>query len=129
MITVSFTGLAELQETFGRSSSIVEEAVKKALGLSLSAVEMESKKRTPVDTGLLQGSIGGEGGYSYIRGLTAGIGTNVQYAIYVEQNERARHNTGEAHYMEHGVEAASPFIKEKFEGAMEEVARKLTEHA
>lgn len=125
MITVRFTGLDKIRENMASAPDIVEKHVQEALGLSLAAVEMESKKRTPVDTGLLQGSIGGEGGYSYVRGLTAGVGTNVHYAVYVETNEKARHKVGEAHYMEHGVEAASDFIQNKMEAAMEKIADDL----
>lgn len=127
MITVRFTGLDALRENLVNAPDTVEKHVSKALGLSLSAVEMEAKKRTPVDTGLLQGSIGGEGGYSYVRGLTAGVGTNVRYAVYVETNERARHKTGQAHYMEEGVGAASDFIQDKFEEAMENIANDLAD--
>lgn len=126
-LSVTFTGLAELEGQFAKSPEIVEAAVQKALGLSLAEVEHQSKERTPVATGLLQGSIGGAGGYSYIKGLSAGIGTNVVYAGYVEDNEKAHHNNGEAHYMEHGVEAATPFIEKVFGDAMNDIAVKLTE--
>lgn len=127
MISVKLTGLDTLRANFARHPEIVETAVTKALGLSLSAAEMEAKKRTPVDTGYLQGSIGGEGGYSYVRGLTAGVGTNVQYAVYVEQSDKAHHKTGQAHYMEEGVEASLPFVKQKFEDAMTEIGEKLVQ--
>lgn len=126
MITIKFTGLDNLNENFAKHPKIVLDAINKALGLSLSAAEMESKKRTPVDTGMLQGSIGGEGGYSFIRGLTAGIGTNVEYAAAVEFSDKMKHRVGQAHYMEQGVEAAMPFVKEKFEDAMKEIGEKLT---
>lgn len=126
-ISITFTGLDSLIANFERNPEIVVEEVQEALGKSLAGVEMEAKKRTPVDTGLLQGSIGGEGGYTFIKGLSAGVGTNVVYAGYVESNERAKHKTGEAHYMEHGALAAVPFIKEQFEAAMERIADKLTE--
>lgn len=125
MITVKLKGLDTLIKNFDDAPDIVEEAVKVALGLSLSEVEHQAKKRTPIDTGYLQGSIGGEGGYSYLRGLTAGIGTNVQYAMYVEMNTKARHRVGQARFMQDGVTAASPFISKKFEEAMETVADKL----
>lgn len=125
-LTIRFTGLESLSAAFAKAPDIVEECVKVALGLSLAEVEHQAKVRTPVDTGYLQGSIGGEGGYSYIKGLSAGVGTNVVYAGAVEANEKAKHKTGEAHYMEHGAEAATPFIQDTFEGAMVAVAAKLT---
>lgn len=126
-ISVTLTGLDSLIENFNKSPAIVEEAVQKALGKSLAYVEMEAKKLTPVDTGLLQGSIGGEGGYEYIRGLSAGIGTNVVYAGYVEDNEKAHHKTGQAHYMEDGLKQAVPAIIEQFEGAMQDIAVQLAD--
>ena len=127
-ISISFTGLDTLAENFRRSPKIVEEAVKRALGKALAHVEMEAKKRAPVDTGYLQGSIGGEGGYRFLHGLTAGVGTNVEYALIQELGEKFRHpKTGQAHYMEHGARAAAPAIKDEFEAAMQEVANQLTQ--
>lgn len=126
-VSISITGLDSLEENFARAPEIVEASVGKALGLSLAEVEHQAKDRTPVDTGYLQGSIGGAGGYSYVKGLTAGVGTNVQYAGYVEGNTKAKHKTGQAHYMQDGATAALPFIKEKFEAAMEEVAEALVQ--
>lgn len=124
-ISIRLTGLDSLAKNFADSPQIVEEHVGKALGLALAHVEMEAKQRTPVDTGSLQGSIGGDGGYSYVKGLSAGIGTNVVYAGYVEGNTKARHKTGQAHYMRDGAEAALPDIQERFEHAMEEIAQAL----
>jgi hypothetical protein len=126
MIAIKLTGLDELITNFAQHPQIVESAVKKALGLSLSETEHQTKVRVPVETGYLQGSIGGEGGYSFVRGLTAGIGTNVQYAIYVESNTNARHRTGQARFMEDGVQAAMPFVQKSFEDAMEDIAKQLT---
>ena len=126
MLTVRFTGLENLIENFQRSPAIVTEAVQKALGHSLAEVEHQSKERTPVLTGYLQGSIGGEGGYSFIHGLSAGVGTNVVYALRQEMGDNFHHKTGEAHYMERGVGASAPFIKREFEGAMDEIAAQLT---
>ncbi len=61
-----------------------------------------------------------------MRGLTAGVGTNVHYAIFVESNEGAKHRVGGAHFMERGGEASMPFIKSQFEKAMENLAGDLT---
>lgn len=126
-VTIRFTGLDRLEENFAKAPSLVEAAVHKALGLSLAEVEHQVKQRTPVLTGILQGSIGGAGGYSYIRGLSAGIGTNIVYAYRQEVEDSYHHKTGEAHYAEHGAQAAGSFITKKFEAAMEEVAKGLVE--
>lgn len=126
-ISVTFTGLDRLVENFKQSPEIVTTEVTKALHQSLAAVEMEVKKRTPVDTGYLQGSIGGAGGYTFIHGLSAGIGTNVVYSLAQEMGDGFRHpKGGEAHYTEHGAQAAVPFIEQEFEKAMEGIAKQLT---
>lgn len=125
MIRIRFTGLNELKGRFDHAPAFLEAAVGKALANSIAMVETESKRLTPVDTGLLRSSIGGEQGYSYIRGLTAGVGTNVKYAIYVELDERARHSIGQAHFMEGGAQNAESYIVKEFEGAMIALAEKL----
>lgn len=125
MLSVKITGLDELEKNFSRHREIVETAVQKALKKSIAMAETEAKKRTPVDTGLLQGSIGGEQGYSYVRGLTAGVGTNVKYALFVEMSDKSRHKVGEAHYMEHGVQAALPYMQDAFTDAMKEISEEL----
>ena len=87
--------------------------------------ETESKRRTPVDTGLLRSSIGGTRGWSWVRGLRASVGTNVEYAL--KQHEGFyRHKVGERKYMEKGAKAAIPFIKGRFNKAADNVARHLT---
>ena len=51
---------------------------------------------TPVDTGRLRGSI------TYEIDVDAGetvVGTNVEYAPYVEFNDKLHHNVGKAHFM------------------------------
>lgn len=54
----------------------------------------------PVDTGRLHDSIIYETDVD--RGLTV-IGTNVEYAIIVETNDKASHEVGKAHYMRDAV--------------------------
>lgn len=124
MITVSFTGLEPLIRNFGNSPSLIEKVIGQALGKSIAMVETESKTRTPVDTGLLRSSIGGAMGYSYVKGLTAGVGTNVKYAWAVHEGN-GRHKVGERKFMEKGASAATPFITKQMEGAMTKLADEL----
>ena len=126
LITVRFTGLDNLAKNFEKYPQIVEPIVQKALKSSIAMAETEAKRRTPVLTGLLRSSIGGEQGYSFIRGLTAGVGTNVRYAIFVEMSDRAHHKIGESHFMEKGVKAARSYIQQQFEIAMRELSIALT---
>lgn len=126
MVSIRFTGLDDLRKNFSNFPQLVEKIVGSALGKSIAMVETEAKRRTPVRTGLLQSSIGGEGGYSFVRGLTAGVGTNVKYAWFVETNKKSKHNVGEWGYMEKGAKASESFIVKKMEEAMKEIANQLT---
>ncbi len=126
-IQIKVTGLEELEKQFSKAPHLVEKYAQEALKKSLAMFETDAKRLTPVDTGYLQGSIGSAmTGYRYVRGLTAGIGTNVQYAIYVERDTRAHHNVGQAHFMEQGAKNATPFVKQQFDKAMKKLASSLT---
>ncbi len=125
-IQIKITGLEELERQFARAPHLVEKYAQEALKKSITMVETDAKRLTPVDTGLLQGSIGSVvHGYKYVRGLTAGVGTNVQYALVVETNTHAHHNVGQAHYMEKGADNAAPFIKKSLDEAMEKLSKSL----
>ncbi len=123
-IQVSVTGLGDLIKRFRQAPDIVEKVTQKALVASISMVETESKRRTPVDTGLLRSSIGGSQGFKFLRGLTAGVGTNVRYAIYVHEGF-GKHTVGQRKFMEKGLRASSSFIKKRFGEAMEDLAKFL----
>lgn len=109
--------------------------IKGAILKSGMEIVREAKKRCPVDTGRLRASIGvwderllkdnPEASPSDVvwqfferegeMGLD--VGTNVDYAFDVE-TKPARHITGEAYFMQHGAEAATPNIKKHFEFAL-----------
>lgn len=59
------------------------DAVKKQVGKSAYRVESDAKWNCPVDTGRLEGSINTEMNMM-LKGLSASIGTNVEYAEAVE---------------------------------------------
>ncbi len=122
------TGLADLQEKFKiAGDAMLIDVIQEALGKSIAMVETAAKRLTPVATGLLRSSIGGEQGFSFVRGLTAGVGTNVKYAIYVEMNDDARHTVGQAHFMEQGYKNSEQFVQAQFQGALEKLAKKLAQ--
>lgn len=119
-LSIKITGLEDLKKWFDKAPDMLFNVIGKALSNSIAMVETESKRRTPVDTGLLQSSIGGQGGtqgYSFVRGLTAGVGTNVNYAIYVHEG-RGRHKVGERKFMEKGLQASAAYIESEFEKAL-----------
>ena len=125
MVNLRFTGLEDLKNNFRKAPYFLEQVIGRALKKSIAMVETEAKRLTPVDTGLLRSSIGGVQGYSFIRGLTAGVGTNVRYAIYVEEG-RGSHRVGQSHFMSGGAKNASPYVEREFEKAMVELSNKLT---
>ena len=63
-----------------------------AIGLQ---AEGYAQLNCPVDTGNLRNSIT----HGLVDNRTVAIGTNVEYAPYVEFNDNAEHTTGKAHYL------------------------------
>lgn len=75
-------------------------AFQKALVAGLEKIGLEAegdaKDLCPVDTGRLRNSIT----HQVQSGEKAVyIGTNVEYAVYVELNDKAKHTTGQAHFL------------------------------
>ena len=72
-------------------------AALEAMGLT---AERHAKEDSPVDTGRLRNSIT----HAVNEGEQAVyIGTNVEYAKYVELGESAKHTTGKAHFLRDAV--------------------------
>lgn len=126
MLSIRFIGLERLQSRMNSAPKEIETQLSKALGRSIAMAETESKRRTPVDSGYLRSSIGGAGGYQFVRGFTAGVGTNVNYAIYVHEKTGLRHPVGDAKFMEKGLKAAMPFIERELEKVAGKVALYIT---
>jgi hypothetical protein len=125
--SIKFTGLKEAKSFFAKSPIIFEQEIGVAIGRSLAMFGTEIKKRTPVDTGLLRSSIGSESfGYQYVRGLTGGIGTNIKYAVYVNDGN-GKHATGQRQFIEGGLEAGTPFFEQEIMKALERLASKINQ--
>ena len=114
MISIKIQGFDKMQKRFNEAPRILQLGMKKAMGQSISMVETESKRRTPVLSGLLKTSIGGPQGFKTIGVFRGTIGTNVKYAVHVNYG-RGRHKTGERLFMEKGLTAATPFIEKTFQ--------------
>ena len=71
------------------------EAVKKALMICGNNWENHAKDLVPVDTGRLKNSLTHE----MPDNDTVAVGTNVEYAEYVEYGEKAVHRVGQAHFL------------------------------
>ena len=134
-LSIKVTGLDRLLKNLKQAPKFIEDEIGKALRLSIAMIETESKRLTPVATiessgysgGNLRSSIGGADGYLVIRGLTAEVGTNVRYAIYVHERTELRHIIGQAKFMEQGAKNSEKFIGDTFRGALEKVADLITQ--
>lgn len=126
MLNVRITGLDRLAQRMKSAPATLEKEISHALGRGLMMAETEAKRRTPVSTGNLRSSIGGSGGYRYVRGLVAGVGTNVKYAFWVEVRKDLRHKVGEWGFMQKGAKASVPFIQSEVEKVAGKVAAYIT---
>lgn len=93
----------EILVAFDRIPAVIEaskEATERALEAMGQQAENYARDNCPVDTGRLKGSITHEvaGGYNAVV-----IGTNVEYAKYVEFLDRLHHNVGQAHFLRDAV--------------------------
>lgn len=122
MISLRITGFKELERKFKNAGNVLDREMRTALGKSIAMAEGESKRRTPVDTGLLRSSIGGARGWKWVRGWVASVGTNVRYALFVHEGH-ARHKIGERKFMEKGLKASVAYIERIIKRAMDNVAR------
>jgi len=83
-IVVKIRGLDELEKRLGGSKSVFKKVMQKSLDLSAKDVQKYSRRKAPVDTARLKNSI------SYkVKNLTARIGPDVKYGVYVEGGTRA----------------------------------------
>lgn len=77
-------GLTDVQDAFRDVKASLRIAIVKALRRGALIVEGEAKRLCPVDTGRLQGSITSD----MVNDHTIAVGTNVEYASYVEYGTR-----------------------------------------
>ena len=84
-------------------------------GLKAIAVKAESyaKDDCPVDTGRLKNSIS-----NAVKDNAAYIGTNVEYAPYVEFNTNVVHRTGRAHFLRDAASTHGDEYKEIMKAAL-----------
>lgn len=125
MITIKLEGLENLVRNFQNAPLQMGGRIEKALFDILTMMETESKRFTPVDTGLLRSSIGAAGGFKVVRGLEGEVGTNIKYAVFVHEGH-GRHNIGERLFMEKGARASTNYIEKRMNQLGEEIAKSLT---
>ena len=106
-ISVDFKDLSE------EVIAAMKKQVQRGLESIGSEAEGYAKDESPVDSGRLRNSINwsttdatGTGTDSPLgtpEEYTVYIGTNVEYAVYVEYGEKAKHQTGKAHFLRDAV--------------------------
>lgn len=74
-----------------------------------------AKDDCPVDTGRLRNSIA----YA-VKGNAVYIGSNVVYAKYVEYNDRAKHQSGKAHFLRDAATTHGAEYEDMLKKALEE---------
>ena len=94
----------------------VEKDVSKLIKNTLHNIERDAKKQCPVDTGRLRGSIT----TNIISTYSGEVGTNVEYAEYVEYGTRYQ---SAQPYFEPAVEKN----EDKFNDALDEIIERLLE--
>jgi len=120
-INIQIKNLNQIKAALSKSPVLVAKHINRAIRRSILDVRNEAIPRTPVDTGNLHGSY--EMKFGQLRGV---VSPHAEYAYWVEVLPY-RHNVGQSHYLEAGVNAAMNKVNQNFkEGlsdALEEIAR------
>lgn len=139
-VTVTLVGVAELRRTFSSLPAKARDKMARIVQDSALNIQMKAKVRCPVNKlkglgGRLRGSIRVQ---FYNNGLTGDIGTDVNYAMYVEfgtgqRGKASVHPELPPNYI-HGLKPgmpAQPFLSPAFEEErprfQERIAREITE--
>ena len=127
-LSVTIENFDAIKNAFKKAPDIVNAEIDEALAKSIFKVQREIRMRTPVQTGRLRTSIGGNYGFLEIdKSKKIGLlGTNVNYAWAVEVKPM-RHKTGEAGYFSKGVRASEDAIKKFFEEVITNSNRKIVQ--
>lgn len=110
------TGLREMQAKMQRLAQRFPDEVERALHQEAEIEATEAKRRTPVDTGNLRGSIHVEGPTRAGRTVSAAIvagGPAAPYALHVHEDLEAFHKVGEAKFIERPLMEAVPHLAER----------------
>lgn len=127
-ISIKITGLSQLIRKFKQAPKLLDIEIGRAMSQSVGLIQRNVRMRTPVKTGRLRTSIGGQYGWRWIRQRMAGIGTNVKYAIYVEDPKDTLHQThatGQRLYFADGIKFSLKGITKFFELAMRRFAQRV----
>jgi len=103
-----------IQSNLPKVMGMFEQNKRKALDAVGLEISGRAKEITPVEFGRLKSSITWQK-----RDTSVDIGTNVEYAVYAHENLDARHNVGEAKYLEKAVTRHEDRISHLIRAGME----------
>lgn len=125
MISISIPNLPKFQRALSKFPELASKEIKNALTKSLYQIVRETKPLTPVDTGRLRGSIGDSSeGIFKVEKVSATVGTNVKYAIYV--HEGTRYMQGRPFLAEgakKSINAIKGFFKDAYNNVFNNIAK------
>jgi hypothetical protein len=105
-VNLNAGGTGTIKDHTAEVDRVIDARITKALMLMGEVVEGHAKTDCPVDTGNLRNSIThaviDDAGY---------VGTNVEYAPYVEFLDRFHHPVGKAHFLRDGATTHIPELK------------------
>jgi hypothetical protein len=103
-VKIEFKGLSQILAKYQKLPETVEKAISDGINMAAGVVEGSAKRLCPVDTGHLRGSI-------HVmkeatpNNMKAIVGTNVEYAPYIEFGHRTPSggHTAGIHYLERAI--------------------------
>ncbi len=113
---VRLTGTSQMKDTLRRFASSSARVIAGAQIAETEIEATEAKRRTPVDTGALRGTVHAfgpvENGTTIVTGVTAG-GPAAEYAVPVHEIMDAHHPVGQAKYVESVLMESKPYLLER----------------
>ncbi len=100
VIRLNVTGANAIDAELRRLQTAAPEALARALFEEALAVDAVSVEKTPVDIGTLRKSHYVSPPVKEAGGFTVELGNGTDYAVYVHENLDARHDDGEAKFLE-----------------------------
>ena len=115
-VSIKFKGLSEILAKYSKLPENVEKGIASGINMAAGIVEGSAKRLCPVDTGNLRGSIHIKK-YASTDSLEATVGTNVEYAPYVEFGTGVRGastntnpNINVSYSSDHAGQVAQPYL-------------------
>lgn len=106
-------GTADMKRKILAWANKQPQVIGNALRAEMEIEATEAKRRTPVDTGTLRGTVQAIGpdisGSSISAGIVAG-GPSAPYAVYVHENLEAHHPVGQAKFIESVIDEVRPHL-------------------